>query len=79
MSTDETIKELKPDGQGRVSLANVAHVVNLDPVTIRRRVAKGTFPPPLPGLTRVMWMLADILTYLEHFGPRPWIPWKPPL
>ncbi|TFI57145.1 hypothetical protein E2493_16690 [Sphingomonas parva] len=76
-SIDDLKKALKPDQYGRVTLANVAAVVELHRITIHRRVKNGTFPPPLEGLTRVMWMLEDIVTYWELFGPRPWNPWQP--
>ena len=69
--------KIRSDALGRVGGFEVERVTGLSSWTINRRVKLGTFPPPLAGLTRRMWMEVDIRTWLEHYGPKPWTPWRP--
>lgn len=70
---------IRSDHLGRVHGKEVEAVTDLSRSTIARRVKEGTFPPPIPGLTRRLWMKEDILTYLASTGRRTWQPWVPGL
>ena len=69
---------IKADAQGRVRACEVERVTDLSADSINRRMAAGAFPPKLP-LTRRMWMKADIITWLIHYGAPPWTAWEPKL
>lgn len=72
------IHSIKADRDGLVGLAEVERVTRLSEATIRRRMRTGEFPPQLRGLTRAVWRVEDIETYLAWRCIEPWIPWTPP-
>ena len=52
-----------------LTLDEIATALRVNPVTIRRAVLRGDFPPPLPGFRRLRWSALAIEEWMRSSHP----------